>query len=175
MTNKNQWHSIFIETPVGKMTIVFQENPFLLAKILLPGKKINTSVQSFHRDPAVFKQGADEIREISRILNDALSGKTFQIPWDFMGMDGFTVLQRAVYMKTAQIPYGSLSTYKKIAEDIGRPGAYRFVGTTLVKNLFPILIPCHRVIRSDNNIGGFGGGSALKQSLIDHEAGCGLL
>lgn len=175
MMSKNRWHCVFVETPVGEMTGVFQKNPFLLAKILLPGKKINTPVDSFHRDPAVFKQGVDEIREISRLLNDALSGKAFQVPWDYMGMDGFTVLQRAVYQKAVQIPYGSLSTYKKIAEDIGRPGAYRFVGTTLAKNLFPILIPCHRVIRSDNNIGGFGGGSALKQSLISHEAGGGLL
>jgi methylated-DNA-[protein]-cysteine S-methyltransferase len=68
-----------------------------------------------------------------------------------------------------------LSTYKKIGKDISRPGAYRFEGTTMAKNLFPILIPCHRTIRSDNNIGGFSGGSTLKQSLIDHEAGAGLL
>ena len=90
-------------------------------------------------------------------------------------MEGFTVLQKAVYRQTAKISYGFLSTYKKIAEGIGRPGAYRFVGTTLAKNPFPILIPCHRVIRSDNKIGGFGGGSTLKQRLIQHEAADSLL
>jgi O-6-methylguanine DNA methyltransferase len=53
---------------------------------------------------------------------------------------------------------------------IGRPGAYRFVGTTLGKNPYPILIPCHRIIRSDKGMGGFGGGIDLKKRLIDFES-----
>ena len=169
--NKNRTHSFFVETPVGLITIVFEEKPFLLKNILLPVKGKDNPDDSVHIEPEILKSGSDKILEIARLIHDALSGRTIQTPWDYMAMGGFTVLQKAVYRKTAQIPYGSLSTYKKIAEAIGRPGAYRFVGTTLAKNPFPILIPCHRVIRSDNKIGGFGGGSALKQSLINHEAG----
>ena len=54
---------------------------------------------------------------------------------------------------------------------VGRTRAYRFVGTTLANNPFPILIPCHRVIRSDGSFGRFGGGSDLKRKLIELEAG----
>jgi methylated-DNA-[protein]-cysteine S-methyltransferase len=61
-------------------------------------------------------------------------------------------------------------SYKTIAAAVDRPKAYRFVGTTLAINPFPILIPCHRVIRSDGAIGEYGGGSALKKWLIDLES-----
>ena len=173
--NKKRPRSFNVETPVGGITIVFEEKPFLLRNILLPGKGKNIPIDSVHRDLSGRKGGSDKIKEISRLIHDKLSGKKIQPPWDLMLMDGFTELQKAVYRQTSEIPYGSLSTYKKIAEAIGRPGAYRFAGTTLAKNPFPILIPCHRVIRSDNKIGGFGGGIALKQRLIQQEASAGLL
>jgi len=64
-----------------------------------------------------------------------------------------------------------LRSYRDIAVAVGRPRAYRFVGTTLANNPFPILIPCHRVIRSDGSFGLFGGGSDMKRKLIELEAG----
>ncbi len=54
--------------------------------------------------------------------------------------------------------------------NIDHPGAYRFVGTALSKNPFPIIVPCHRVIRSDGGYGQFGGGTDLKKKLIELEA-----
>ncbi|UCD31652.1 MAG: methylated-DNA--[protein]-cysteine S-methyltransferase [Desulfobacterales bacterium] len=68
------------------------------------------------------------------------------------------------------IPYGQLKSYKEIAAAIQRPRAYRFVGSTLAINPYPILIPCHRVIRSDSSFGRFGGGAELKRKLIEMEA-----
>jgi len=85
-------------------------------------------------------------------------------------MAGLTPLQQLVLRATTDIPYGSVRSYKQIAEAIHRPRAYRFVGSTLAKNPFPILIPCHRVIRSDSSLGQFGGGTDLKRELIDLEA-----
>ncbi|MBW1836306.1 MAG: MGMT family protein [Deltaproteobacteria bacterium] len=84
-------------------------------------------------------------------------------------MIGLTNLQQSVLVATTKIPYGDLRSYQAIAVTIGRPRAYRSVGSALAKNPFPILIPCHRVIRSDNSIGQFGGG-ALKRKLIELEA-----
>jgi methylated-DNA-[protein]-cysteine S-methyltransferase len=101
---------------------------------------------------------------------DSLNGLQTKPPWAILSRDGITELQQAVYSKTAEIPYGSLASYRDIAEQIGRPRACRFVGSALAKNPFPILITCHRVIRSDNKLGGFGGGLALKRLLIDFEA-----
>jgi len=65
-----------------------------------------------------------------------------------------TEFERAVLVATFKIPKGKVSTYKRIAEKIGRPRAYRAVGTALHKNPLAPIVPCHRVVRSD---GGFGG------------------
>ncbi|MEA3438105.1 MAG: MGMT family protein [Thermodesulfobacteriota bacterium] len=91
-------------------------------------------------------------------------------PWEWMDMSGLTKLQQLVLRATADIPSGSVRFYKQIAEAINRPLSYRFVGSTLAKNPFPILIPCHRVIRSDSSLGRFGGGTDLKKELIEMEA-----
>lgn len=85
-------------------------------------------------------------------------------------MGGLTRLQQSVLAATASIPCGELRSYKDIAEAIDRPRAYRFVGTTLGENPFPIVIPCHRVIRSDGSYGQFGGGTDLKRKMIELEA-----
>lgn len=85
-------------------------------------------------------------------------------------MAGLTPLQQLVLKATTDIPYASVRSYKQIAEAIHRPWAYRFVGSALAKNPFPILMPCQRVIRSDSSLGQFGGGTDLKRKLIDLEA-----
>ena len=85
-------------------------------------------------------------------------------------MGGLTRLQQSVLAATADIPYGELRSYKEVAEAVHCPRAYRFVGTTLAKNTFPIVIPCHRVIRSDGSFGQFGGGTDLKRKMIELEA-----
>jgi len=119
--NKNCPHSFYVETPVGVITIVFQKEPFLLKNILLPVKEKNVPVDSVYRDLSGNKGGSDKIKEIFRLIHDGLSGRNIQPPWEYMAMDGFTKLQKAVYQQTVQIPFGFLSTYKKIAEAIGRP------------------------------------------------------
>ncbi len=65
-----------------------------------------------------------------------------------------TEFEKKVLLATLKIPEGKVSTYKRIAEIVGRPRAYRAVGNALHKNPLAPLIPCHRVVRSD---GGFGG------------------
>jgi len=91
-------------------------------------------------------------------------------PWEWPDLSGLTALQRSVLYATAAIPYGSVRTYGQVAAAIDRPRACRFVGTTLAKNPYPILIPCHRVIRSDGTTGQFGGGTDLKKRLIERES-----
>jgi len=76
---------------------------------------------------------------------------------------------KKVFIQTSLIPYGEVRTYKEIAESTGRPNAARAVGTALAANPLPILIPCHRVIKSDGTLGGFGGGTSLKKKLLSLE------
>jgi methylated-DNA-[protein]-cysteine S-methyltransferase len=78
----------------------------------------------------------------------------------------FTSFQRQVYSVARTIPYGVTSSYSWIAQKVGEPGAKRAVGQALKKNMLPIIIPCHRVIKSDNLLCGFAGGVEWKAKLL---------
>jgi len=81
-----------------------------------------------------------------------------------------TNFQRAVLMEVAKIPRGKVMSYKQIAQAIGRPNAYRAVGNALKKNPLPVLIPCHRVIRANGEVGGYAfGGKSEKIRLLERE------
>jgi O-6-methylguanine DNA methyltransferase len=85
-------------------------------------------------------------------------------------LSGLTEFERAVLRKTLEIPRGEVRTYSWVAREIGHPRAVRAVGTALANNPIPILIPCHRVVRSDGVIGNYGaGGPEAKFKILDHE------
>lgn len=81
-----------------------------------------------------------------------------------------TEFERAVLLQALEIPRGEVRTYGWIAQQIGRPGAVRAVGTALRKNPVPVLIPCHRVVRSDGALGEYAlGGSDAKRRILAAE------
>ncbi|MBM4030185.1 MAG: methylated-DNA--[protein]-cysteine S-methyltransferase [Planctomycetes bacterium] len=82
-----------------------------------------------------------------------------------------TAFQRRVWRELAKVPFGKTVSYGELARRIGCPGAARAVGQAVGANPIPILIPCHRVIRSDGGLGGFSAGLEIKRWLLRHE-GC---
>ena len=75
-----------------------------------------------------------------------------------------------VYKAVSTIPLGEVRTYKWVAKKAGSPGAWRAAGEALKKNPYPLIIPCHRVIKSDGSVGGYAfGGERAKQFIIDFE------
>lgn len=90
----------------------------------------------------------------------------FDIPLDWGPIPPF---QRAVLEATAAVPFGHVDTYAGIARRIGNPKATRAVGNALGRNPIPVIVPCHRVIRSDSTLGGYTGGLGIKQHLLRHE------
>jgi len=74
-----------------------------------------------------------------------------------------------VYRAVLSIPLGSTRSYKWVALKAGRPGATRAVGSILNKNPYPLIIPCHRVIKNNKEIGGFAFGTKTKKALLDSE------
>ena len=80
-----------------------------------------------------------------------------------------TEFQKAVWKLLLKIPWGKTISYKELAEKTGRPKASRAVGNALNANPIPIIIPCHRVIKSDRSMGGYGGGVQIKKELLKHE------
>ena len=77
--------------------------------------------------------------------------------------------QQRVWKKLLSIPYGKTRSYKWLATNINRPKASRAVGNANGKNPIPVIIPCHRVIRKNGNLGGYTGGDQIKQYLLDLE------
>lgn len=81
-----------------------------------------------------------------------------------------TPFQIAVWKQIIGIPRGKTLSYGEIAERIGRPQAYRAVGTAVGKNNFGVIVPCHRVLHTGKNkVGKFGGGENIKKALLHHE------
>jgi methylated-DNA-[protein]-cysteine S-methyltransferase len=73
---------------------------------------------------------------------------------------------RSVLRETEKLPFGATSTYGEIAARAGNARAYRAAGTALATNPIPLVIPCHRILRSGGSVGEYGGGSAMKHSLL---------
>ncbi len=78
----------------------------------------------------------------------------------------FTKFEKKVLKIVSTIPIGQTRSYKWVAQKAGKPKAVRAVGQVLKKNPFPLLIPCHRVIKNNGSIGGYSLGKNLKQRLI---------
>jgi O-6-methylguanine DNA methyltransferase len=100
------------------------------------------------------------------ILRTIESGKLGRLPVD---LSELTPFQRQVLETTATIPRGELRSYGWVAREMGRPGAVRAVGSALNRNPVPVLIPCHRVGRSDGTVGEYAFGPEMKRELLRFE------
>ncbi len=109
-----------------------------------------------------------KLNGVINALLDYFSGNqvNFKAPLD---LGTGTLFQRRVWDKISEIPYGELRTYKWIAGEIGSINAVRAVGNAVGRNPVPPIIPCHRVIRTDGNLGGFSSGISLKKWLLKLE------
>lgn len=89
--------------------------------------------------------------------------RVFELPLDLRLSSGF---RRRVQEFLPGIGYGETLTYKQVAEQVGNPHAVRAVGSACATNPLPLVVPCHRVLRSDGTLGGYAGGLAIKRSLL---------
>ncbi len=105
-------------------------------------------------------------------LDDYFAGTrhTFELPVDYALSTGF---RRMVQRHLPHIGYGHTQTYKEVAALVGNPKAVRAVGTACATNPLPVVVPCHRVLRSDGGLGGYIGGLDAKTTLLTLEADTG--
>lgn len=80
-----------------------------------------------------------------------------------------TDFQVAVWRAIREVPAGQTVSYQDIARAVGKPSAYRAVGTATGRNPVGIAVPCHRIVRSDGGLGGYGGGLHRKEWFLEHE------
>ncbi len=94
------------------------------------------------------------------------NGRRDELAFDF---GGATPFQRSVWEACLAVPPGETRTYAEIARAVHRPNAVRAVGNTLANNPTPVLVPCHRILRTDGTLGGYAFGELVKQKLLDRE------
>jgi len=104
-------------------------------------------------------------RRFLAALNDHLSGQEVRLPVDVRG----TGFQLKVWMALRDIPLGETRSYSEVARIIGEPKAVRAVANACASNPVPLIIPCHRVIRKDGSLGGYGLGIGRKKALLSTE------
>jgi len=162
---------ISMVTPVGEIRIVWTQkgNVQRVHRILLP-----EGGQEGSRPPdQTFSENAGQPHEDMDLLclkiQEFLEGGAVEYSLKRMDMSVCSVFQRQVYMQARRIPRGRVMSYGHLAESIGIPKGARAVGMALSRNPFPLVIPCHRVIRATGGLGGFEGGLKLKKTLLEME------
>ena len=144
-----------IDSPVGKIEII-EENEKITELNIYNEKKNN-----------IIEKDTKLLLETQKQLKEYFEGKRtkFEIPLNPKG----TEFMKKVWKELLKIPYGEVRTYKEIAEKVGNSKASRAVGMANNKNPIPIIIPCHRVIGSNNKLVGYALGLDMKKYLLDLE------
>ena len=150
----------YLETPIGELLLAGDEDALSL---------VSFPQGSMRRDPDddwIYNE--KPFTAARQQLSEYFAGerKDFDLPLRLNG----TEFQLSVLEALQRIPYGETMSYANIAERIGRPKAVRAVGAANGRNPVPIIVPCHRVIGSQGDLTGFGGGLDTKKALLRLEA-----
>lgn len=145
-----------VPSPLGELTLL--AGPRGLAGLRFPGG--GPALDAADRDEAALAPAAAQLRE-------HLAGERTAFGLD-LHLPG-TPLQRAVWDRLQEIPYGATTTYAWLARELGRPSAVRAVAAAVGRTPVPIVVPCHRVVGSDGSLTGYVGGIERKRALLDLE------
>lgn len=141
----------------------------VVEKIYLPDPKQNMAARILKDFPDVIKTPRRIPDGIDAFITGLYEGKKVKFDLSLLNLSGLNDFSVKVLKQTFKIPRGKVSTYSGLAVRAGAPRAARAVGTVMANNPFPIVIPCHRVVRADGSIGRFGGGSDMKKQLLKKE------
>ena len=143
--------TICVSLPFGTV-YVSEENGWIV--------KISCAVSELSEASELLKEAEKQLIEYSEGIR-----KEFDLPLKLKG----TQFQMAVWNAMQKIEYGTCVSYRKLAQMAGFPDAVRAVGTACGKNPIAVVVPCHRVIKSDGKTGNYAWGEEMKQFLIDLE------
>ena len=157
-----------IPSVIGEVGLVRRRDGRSLQRILLPRKGISMRESIGMAFPGAVP-GNEDGDAVCTQLRAFLAGAEVEFSLDdldFTGIGGFT---RRVLTADHAIPRGRVMTYGGLAARLGVPGGGRAVGNVMARNPFPLIIPCHRVVGSDGDLHGFGGGLPMKMLLLEME------
>ena len=158
------------DSPVGRLLLA--TTPRGLVRISFPRESMDVVLGELAErlSPRVLEVPA-RLDEVRRELDQYFAGSRhrFELPLDWSLTS--SEFRRRVLERTARIPYGETISYRDAAAAAGNERAVRAAGTALGSNPIPIVVPCHRVLRTGGALGGYGGGVERKRFLLDLEAG----
>jgi len=158
-------------TPFGPVAILWSalnDQP-KISRVLLSKPGVSSTQQVSVSFPYVAASSCSEIVMIADEIEAFLNGVDIQFSLKVARMDLCSGFQQNVLHVEHGIPRGSVSTYQRIGRHIGKLNGARAVGNALANNPFPIIIPCHRAIRSNRSLGGYQGGLLMKRTLLEME------
>ena len=162
---------VFQPSAFGTFAIVWQETKKgpRVCQIFLPEEQtsVENLVQVAFANSSRLSRPA--ITELAERIQSFLEGEAVDFEPDVVTLENCPEFQKRVLLAVHTIPRGWVSTYGRIARSLQVPGGARAVGKALSLNPFPIIIPCHRVIRSNCELGGFRCGLRMKQTLLGLE------
>ena len=158
----------WLETPLGAMLAVAGHEGLCLLEFV-DRRGLETQIATLRRrlDRTIVPGRAEALDAIAQELARYFEGglTRFTVPLHLPG----TPFQVRVWERLRQIPFGETTSYSRIAADVGCPGASRAVGRANGENRLAIIVPCHRVVRADGTLCGYGGGVWRKKWLLEHE------
>ncbi len=172
-----------VPSPFGDVALIWRAaagvdgcNEPRVVRILLPvGPEVSAAALAQRACPGCHAASCPEVDDLGDRLERSLRGDDVTLPLDLLALDDappgavMRPFQRRVLLAEYAIPRGMVSTYGRIAQHLGVPRGPRAVGRALATNPFPLVIPCHRTVRSDGALSGFGGGLPLKRALLELE------
>jgi methylated-DNA-[protein]-cysteine S-methyltransferase len=160
-----------ISTTFGTMGIVWWKTlagPRVRQTFLRKGQKpVEGVIQENY--PNAQRLASPVIVGLGNQIQSFLNGEAVTFGLEIIALEVCGAFQRKVLLAEYRIPRGWVSTYGRIAKHVGVAGGSRAVGRALAENPFPIIIPCHRAVRVNGEIGGYQGGSDMKRALLEME------
>jgi methylated-DNA-[protein]-cysteine S-methyltransferase len=157
----------FVDSPFGRLLVAVGKRG--LVRVAYPDRPADQVLAELAGEisPRVL-ESARSTQDVRRELEEYFEGRrrAFDVKVDLSAIQGFS---RKVLQQTSRIPFGSVITYRDVATRAGSPRAVRAAGNALGANPVPIVVPCHRVVRTGGGLGGYTGGLERKETLLELE------
>ena len=157
-----------VDSAVGPLLLAATPQGLLRVAFASEGQELVLADLAQRISPRVL-QAPTRLDPVAKQLDEYFTGRrhAFDVALDWSLSQGFR--RRVLGLLATDIAYGTSASYAKLALLSGSPRAVRAVGTACATNPIPIVVPCHRVIRSDGTMGNYRGGPAVKRALLDLE------
>ena len=162
---------IIKQTPFGSVCVIWSISDISprIVRVLISKPELSSEGQASELYPNSKISSCAEIDVAAAAIKAHLEGEDVLYSLDIVDFTLCSTFQQSVLRATYSIPRGSVSAYGLVAAHVGIPDGARAIGNVMACNPFPLIVPCHRVIRSDRHIGGYGGGIEMKRTLLESE------